>query len=326
MVKVLLEYKNKAVIADYIDIVARAFAKNGEELIYAKGTKEVSKNDVAIVPVFTDAIRLYLKGCRKIVLWQQGLNAEESFMRNGSNFRKFLIERLEKFILKRAKLVFFVSEEMKRYYEKKYRLKFKNYYVMPCFNEEFNAEVYNKKDYSKKVFTYAGSMTVWQCFDKTAKIYKYIEENVPNTHFTVLTFDTKKATEIINLTGIKNYTVQCVPKQEVNSKLADATYGFVIRDDDPVNRVSTPTKFSSYLAAGVIPIFSDVIADFTMQTKALKYVHSVPQKINYEDIVDFVNRPINKNELFEEYQSFFERYYCKEKYINEISEKVKELK
>lgn len=48
----------------------------------------------------------------------------------------------------------------------------------------------------------------------------------------------------------------------MSEALADVKFGFVLRNDVPVNRVATPTKLSSYLSAGVIPVFSKYLKDF----------------------------------------------------------------
>lgn len=326
MIKIYSNYSNKAVIEDYIQIIASAFTKIDKNIEYIESLNSVKKDDWIFVPLFTSAFKLYFKGCKNIILWQQGLNAEESFMRNKSYIRKFIIEQIEKFILKRVKLVFFVSKEMKRFYESKYRICFKNYIIMPCFNEVFHEEALSHKlKYKTKIFTYVGSLAVWQCFDRTIEIFKNLEVALPEVELRVFTFDVETAKEKLNKSGIKNYSVEFVQKEMIIEKMKPISYGFVIRDNSVVNQVSTPTKLSSYMAAGVIPIFSDIIADFRLQAKDMKYACALPQEGYMETVINFINKPINKYEIMEEYRNLFNTYYGKKKYIEFIAVRLREI-
>lgn len=65
----------------------------------------------------------------------QGIAAEESYLKHKSNLRKFVLDAMTRFTLKKASAVFFVSAEMMKYEEHKFRLSLENKsFVMPCFN------------------------------------------------------------------------------------------------------------------------------------------------------------------------------------------------
>ena len=193
---------------------------------------------------------------------------------------------------------------------------------MPCFNEEYDESVYQLKDYSKKIFTYVGSLDLWQCFEQTATLYKQIEERVSNTFFKVLTFNVDEAKRILKEKGIRNYSVSCVPKDQVKQELLDATYGFILREDNMVNRVATPTKFSSYLAAGVIPIFSNCLLDFNQASNAYKYVLSIPQLYDVQHIIDFVNKDIELAKVKKEFSSLLNGHYSPTTHIDNITRQL----
>jgi hypothetical protein len=171
----------------------------------------------------------------------------------------------------------------------------------------------------KRFFTYVGSLDVWQCFDETIELYKEIESKLCDTKLRVYTFDVESARRRIIEKEIKNYSVERVPKNEVANRMNEVSYGFVIRKDNIINRVATPTKLSTYLASGVIPIFSDCLQDFYNLSKAMKYVYAVPSIVDVDSIIEFCRKPIIVNEIKEEYKAVFNSYYSKEKYIKEIS-------
>ena len=55
-------------------------------------------------------------------LWLQGILPEESFMRNKSYIRKYILEKIELFVLNQVNVCIFVSDYMKYYYNHKYIL------------------------------------------------------------------------------------------------------------------------------------------------------------------------------------------------------------
>lgn len=198
---------------------------------------------------------------------------------------------------------------------------------MPCFNEQYTESVYANKNYEKKVFSYVGSLAKWQCFEETVDLYKSIESKVSGTFFKVLTFNVDEAKEILKSKGIKNYSVACVPKERVFEELKDVTYGFIVRKDSVVNNVATPTKFSSYMSAGVIPIFSSCLKDFAVLSDKIKYAKKIGELSEsvVDDIVRFVKQDINVSEIKKEYKSVFDTYYNKDVHRNNISTLLKKL-
>ena len=89
-----------------------------------------------------------------------------------------------------------------------------------------------------------------------------------------------------------------------------------------VNRVATPTKFSSYLAAGVLPIFSSCLKDFYDS-----YGNSdiVCVADNYSDITEFVRKEHDKGIIMAEIKNIFNSYYSIEFHERRIRERIKKL-
>ena len=110
---------------------------------------------------------------------------------------------------------------------------------------------------------YAGSLSAWQNIDETLKIFKQIENIIPEATLTLLTEEKIKAQALIKQYDIQNAMVRYVSLNNLNEELLKHKYGFLLRKDIKVNNVSTPTKMNSYLSSGVIPIYSDAIKDFS---------------------------------------------------------------
>lgn len=321
---VFFNRKNVEVTKNYLDVIRAALREVGYECEYITSLKGIAKNSLIVYAVGVDAFKCYLKGYHNMILWLQGATGDESYLKHQSKIRKSVIDFMDCFVMKKAKMIFFVSYYMRQYYQKMAHANFEEKsYVMPCFNEVLNKDIFDIKDYSKKVFTYIGSLAPWQCFDETAEIYAKIEKRIPNTFFKVLTFDTVKADEIIKGKNIKNYSVACVAKEQVKSELESATYGFIIRHDIEVNRVATPTKISSYLSAGVLPIYSPCLKDFhaKAQGKAFAYAQEPDGDIN--GLIQFINMGLNKEIVQQEIEELFGTYYSAENHTANIVELAK---
>lgn len=317
---IYINYPNIVVLQSYLEVVQKALINVGYQCRFIKSLYGIDKKSLIVYPMGIDAFKYYWKGYKNFILWQQGATADESFMRNHSKLRHWILNKIDVFAMNKSQFVFYVSEYMRKHYEKLAgkSLKHKSY-IMPCFNEIYDETIYKDKDYSKNIFTYVGSLALWQCFAQTATLYKQIEERIPNTLFKVLTFSVDEATRIIKEKGIKNYFVACVPKEQVKKELLETTYGFILREDNVVNRVATPTKFSSYLASGVIPLFSDCLNDFYQASKGYKYVKSIPQNYDVQQIIDFIVEVKDPNEIKKEFYSLLTEHYSPSTHINNIT-------
>lgn len=321
---IYMNYPNVVVLNVYLDVIKEALVRLNYECEYIKDFNEVSKKDLIVFPMGKDAFKYYFKGYRNFILWQQGATGAESFMRHSSKIRSGILNYMDCFAMKKAKMIFYVSQYMQEYYEKMAHTSFEHKaYVMPCFNEVLDKELLEKKDYSKKVFTYVGSLDLWQCFNETVDIYAEIEKRIPDVFFKVLTFNTEKAKEIIKAKNITNYSVACVPKEQVKSELENATYGFIIRHDIEVNRVATPTKISSYLSAGVLPIYSTCLKDFHAQAHGKAFAYALNPKEDIDGLIQFINSDLDKSLVQQEIDDLFSTYYSTESHITNIVELAK---
>lgn len=319
-----VNYNNIVVLNGYLDVIKQSLIQCGffcDEIVSVEG---MNKKDLYIFPMGIDAFKFYHKGYKNFILWQQGATADESYMRNKSKIRYNVLNYMDCFAMKKAHMIFFCSRYMKEHYEHLAHCSFEyKSYCMPCYNEKLVPDFIDGKDYTKKNFAYVGSLDLWQCFDEIAKLYKEIENRFPDAHFKVLTFSVKEATEKIKALGIKNYEVKCVKKEDVQKELKDTVYGFIIRKDSIVNRVSTPTKLSSYMSAGVIPVFSSVLDDFKNVSCNMKYSIALESFCDASILMDKINLKIDKKELKAEYEYLFNTYYGTQNHSDKISKMMK---
>lgn len=329
MFKVIRSSSTNSEVTDYyLDVIAKLLIECGIGK-HDEGTilSSVKKNDVIIVPTSVDFFKVYSKGYRRIVYWMQGLDAEESYMRNGSKMRRFILDILTKFSMKKSLAIFYVSNEMKRYVEHKYHINTdRNSFIMPCFNvSQTDGIDVTKEKYEKNVFAYVGSLSKWQCFEDTLDFFIKIQGIDKDAELKIFTFAESEAKEIVKKKNINSCTVTSVPPEKMTEALSDVKFGFVLREDDPINRVATPTKLSSYLSAGVIPIFSVYLRDFFERTKHCEYVVPMCGFDPTEKLKMLMSKGIDTNKLISEYTELFMTYYNPAFYISNYKEKIMRL-
>ncbi|MBR5907064.1 MAG: hypothetical protein IKZ50_01560 [Bacteroidales bacterium] len=323
---------NATVTSHNFDIMNAAAAKcgcevfDGVDLAFCK--KKGSKFDIYVATTLSDVIGLYVRGKKKIFFWVQGIIPEESYMRHQSKLRLKVLSVMEKYALKSSKFIAFVSKAMEEHYNEKYKMSFQGKsMVFPCYNAYLDETAFTPKEkYKNNVFVYAGGLAEWQCFDEMLDIYRRIEEITPDTKLLILTKDKATATKKIEKRGIQNYEIGFVAKEELPQVLASAKFGFVIRKDNPVNKVSTPTKISSYLSCGLIPIFGDSIKSFKLQSEDMNY--AIPWNMETNDlsgVLSMMKKDIDNADVLAEYKKVFDRYFSDDKYISEISNIFLEL-
>ena len=172
-------------------------------------------------------------------------------------------------------------------------------------------------------------MHAWQCFEQTVKLYAELERlSATPTKFHVYTFQQDKAREILAANGVQNYEVDCVDKEGLSERIKIMKYGFVLREDCTVNNVATPTKFSNYLANGIIPIYSSSLGSFAAfdRTNGLGIVCDLDRlEEGIMAILAHMQTEISADEVRQKCVNAFDTYYNAEHYRQAIIEKIAHL-
>lgn len=324
---ILRSMSNSTVTSNNFDIIHKAGLLSGLKVndfcTIRNAIKYGGKNDIYVSSSIIDILKLHFSNRRRIVFWVQGIIPEESFIRNNSKIRKYILSLIEKAALKKAFICSFVSKSMEDHFRTKYSFKPKiQPYIFPCYNTEINKDAFHKPlKYENNCFVYAGGLAKWQCFEETLKVYKYFEDlNISNTKLIILTKDTISAQKMVQKVGIKNYTIDYVSKNDLPRILSEAKFGFVIREKHIVNQVSTPTKISTYLSCGIIPIYGGSILSFDQLAKNMKFaIKWEGQTENYRDVEEKMNLHFNAEEVYKEYYKIFNTYFSTELHTKNIS-------
>lgn len=291
---------------------------------------------VTIIPKHLLKLKYERRQQKPIYLsWYQGIGPEEVRL-NGAKYIWFwnlYYTFAEKYSLKKSQIHLFTSLRMKAHFEKKYGLNFnQSAVVIPCFNKELDLTSFDLEGkYKRPSFVYAGGLHEWQCIEETLQVFKIVQEYYPEATLTLLTGDHGRASELIEKYKLVNVSVDYVKLEELQDELKKYKYGFVLRRDHIVNNVATPTKMNSYLAAGIIPIYTNVIDSFEKNLVDFKDKISVNlEKQTISEIAQKVidhhrSQNIEVDHIRGEFMTIFNTYYNRDMYIDNLRLEIKKL-
>lgn len=325
MYKILLRKNERNDATDYyVNIIKKHLEHLGRQVEIINSIDNLQKTDEVLVITTKTFFFVWIKNPKqKISIWLQGIVPEEAMLIFEHTFfskyiRKFYNEIWERIALKYAKNIFFVSKAMLKHYQKKYGYKKNNYSIMPCFNQKLNKEAFTQEKYLSPTFLYAGTLSKWQCIDRTLLIFKEIQQQLPSAKLFLFTSEKEKAKYLVEHYNIKNVSIDYVTYNELNERIKNIKYGFLIRDNNLVNNVATPTKMNGYLANGIIPIYSDVIDDFRENLKSQYLITGNTDEEMVNKIISFEQKRVSSSDIYDEYSLFFREYYNKDYYIQNI--------
>lgn len=216
---------------------------------------------------------------------------------------------------KHSTMANFVSEAL--YQRCSLFLKSQSYFITPCsvsreyffFSESVRTEARKNMGYQEcdVVFIYSGALSKYQSFSAYIELFKtYIMDNVANSKLLIVTPDINAAEGILrDSIPKKRYEVKSASFSDMNLFYNAADCGMLLRNNDKVNDVSSPTKFGEYCMAG-LPVILDgnVIQSSDISKKIGNYVDS-------ESVKSIQKIPRDNNER-EKYSKISGNYFSRE--------------
>ena len=246
----------------YTNLVESCIIESGYDVNRVYSLKDIKKPDliftITCIGFFKAKVRFPFV---KTLNWVQGIIYEETKMKGLPKYYQWVLWLFEAITIWKSDALLFVSQKMFEYYRLKFKYKKDNYIIMPCYNCKLNDTVSLDK-FNSPSFVYAGGLSKWQSINEILETYSLVERQIKNASLTLYCKQNDELIATIKKLGIQNFTIKYVSVDVLQQELLQYKYGFLLREANWVNAVSTPTKMNSYLAGYVIPIFSDAVDDF----------------------------------------------------------------
>lgn len=211
------------------------------------------------------------------------------------------LERVESNSMLNSDTIICQSNEMQRHIFKKFNIE-SNVVVYRCGvdTKVFHRDTHKRMSlrqilgYSDNdiVFVYSGGMHKWQKVDDVLDMFVQYHINNRNSKLLVLTkekdtFRDKLMKLEDNYDVISACQVYSLSYDEVPDYLNAADVAFLLRDNDIMNAVASPTKLSEYLACG-LPVISTKVSKSWLEEQGLKYIFNADEE-SIEHISSFMN-------------------------------------
>jgi len=198
-----------------------------------------------------------------------------------------LFKCLERKLVKQVDNFIYVSDEMRRFYLESYPfIRDRRHLLNPIYPQNLLADpgVTSPKAEALRrelgigpddvVFVYSGNLQKWQNVGLTIDCMNRIARD--NYFFLFLSGQPEALQEMIRRRTTRDdlrYTVRKVAPEELSGYYEIAHYGFILRDDHLLNRVSAPTKLVEYLHHGLTAIVKyEVVGDaYSLGYEHLRY-------------------------------------------------------
>lgn len=166
--------------------------------------------------------------------------------------------------VKRSNYSICVSKNLQNVIEEQAGLKLSNNFIFPCCAKisRFNDCKINENN-SVITLGYFGGLHSWQCVEQVLQLAIGLRRIDSRYKLLILTgSNTKSIKPLLDKLGEDNYEIHSVSQADIPSWVSKMDVSFALRADRSLNRVSSPTKLSESLAAGVPVVVTEASGDW----------------------------------------------------------------
>lgn len=238
----------------------------------------------------------------RAVLDMQGAHPEEMAFHGMANGALRYLDAREKAALQGCETVFCVSRNMINHLVEKHGVTREKLRILPCCvpKASVGGDPQRRRQArhalgweGKFVLVYSGGTAAYQCIPETCELFSCLARRWPEAVLLVLSWgDLDIFRRCLERNGIdeSRYHLRRLDQKEVSDYLMAGDAGFLLRQDQLLNRVSSPTKFAEYLAAG-LPVITtryagDFAADINLHTIGI--VIDLPPTTDVDSLMEFL--------------------------------------
>lgn len=252
-----------------------------------------------------------LLGVRCLMDMQGALPEEVAYL----GARASTVQRLEareRKMLSSCDSVFCVSRKMVEHVIGKYDAAEDNLQIVPCCvpravvggHLELRQEMRWRLGLEKKlVLVYSGGTDRYQRVPEMCALFASLAKRREDLFWLILSWGDHELfrRNLIPL-GVEpqRFSIKSLRHTEVHDHLLAADAGLLLREDHVLNRVSSPTKFAEYLAAGVPVITTPYVGDVSgaVVQEDVGCVVDLPLSANVDSLMDFLDGVQQRREAF----------------------------
>jgi hypothetical protein len=211
--------------------------------------------------------------------------------------------------------IIFISKNLKFEINKISKRIIRNIIIVPClvneklFYFEASLRVESRKrlkiEQSQTVFIYSGSMVAYQSIEIQKKLYKKILSD-KNNILVILTNHIKEAELLFEKIKSKRLKIFSSEFNKINEYFNLADFSILIRNNEKLNYVASPTKFGEYCMSGLPVIMNNTVKQAFDNSKKIGNYFDW-NNTDFKKCSDSIRKTVSKKSQI---------YYSRKKYID----------
>jgi glycosyltransferase involved in cell wall biosynthesis len=239
------------------------------------------------------------------------------------------INSIQSFVCKNSDYILCVSKKLEEYLKNRHKVNCNVSVIPTCIDEGKNrfdlderTKIRTENNLENKfIVAYCGGGQGYQQPSELVNAFRKISERVEDAFFLILTRDSEIFEKSLNEVKVdkSKYLIRAVSHNEVYKYLSASDCAILLRENNNVNKVASPTKFAEYINCNLPVFISHNIGD-------LDEINAKYNICIYEEHIDSIRNKISeikKNE--ENYKLVIDDYYGWNKRIRKIISIYKEL-
>lgn len=232
------------------------------------------------------------------------------------------VNSIQSFVCKNSDYILCVSKKLEEYLKKRYIVNCNISVIPTCidagknrFDLEQRTKIRNEMNLqSKFIVAYCGGGQSYQKPEELVTAFIKISERVEEAFFLILTSNKEIFETFLNKFKVdkSRYLIRKVPHNEVYKYLSAADCAILLRDNNNVNKVASPTKYAEYINCNLPVFISHGIGD----------IDEISANYNtciYEEHIGSIKNKISKIKKNEKnFKLLVDEYYGWEKSIEKI--------
>lgn len=254
------------------------------------------------------------------------LIAEYKEYYNNGKFKKILLPilvksiiKIDNYVVKKSDQIFCVSHNFKKFLIDNYGAISEKITIIPtCIDykkQDFNNDITKKElgFLDEIIIVYCGGAQMWQMPDELVRTFIKIKDIFKNAKFLIISKDKDNFIYYLNKNKVNenDYKIVSCKHNEVYKYLSIADLAMLIRENNQVNSVASPTKFAEYISCNVPVVITKGIGD--LDSIINKDIAIYLEDINKENLEHLIEQKNKKS-----FRVVIENYFDWNKKIDEI--------
>lgn len=230
---------------------------------------------------------------------------------------------IERYVTRKSDFVFCVSNQFKEYLNSEYHVPRHEIMVVPTcidinkFKFNANAREQLRKELNitnKYVVVYSGGGQDYQLPELLVNTFIKLKKSNKNAFFLILSKDKNVFIDYLKKYNVKevDYLIISCDFTNICNYLSCGDLGLLLREENNINKVASPTKFAEYLICHLPVIISRGIGD----TESI--IKSSNIGMFLDDIEPVDKKLIQINRCYDDYESIVKEFYNWGTKVNEI--------